>query len=127
MALITGIHHIALKCVGQAEYEKAITFYSETLQMPIVRTWATGTMLSTGTGLMEIFNDGESPLPQGAVRHFALATADVDGVIARVRAAGYPIATEPKDICIASQPPFPARIAFCIGPVGEEVEFFCEK
>ena len=21
----------------------------------------------------------------------------------------------------------PARIAFCIGPVGEELEFFCEK
>jgi glyoxylase I family protein len=34
---------------------------------------------------------------------------------------------EPKDIVIASEPPYPARIGFCIGPVGEEVEFFCVK
>ena len=24
----------------------------------------------------------------------------------------------------ASNPPFPIRVAFCIGPVGEEIEFF---
>jgi glyoxylase I family protein len=28
---------------------------------------------------------------------------------------------------IASTPVFPARIAFCRGPLGEEIEFFQEK
>ena len=44
-----------------------------------------------------------------------------------LRAAGYKITMEPTDIVIGSTPPYPARIAFCIGPVGEELEFFCEK
>ena len=44
-----------------------------------------------------------------------------------VREAGYRISVEPKDIIIQAKIPYPARIAFCIGPVGEEIEFFCEK
>ena len=44
-----------------------------------------------------------------------------------VRKAGYEITMEPTDNCIPSNPPYPARIAFCIGPVGEEIEFFCVK
>ena len=44
-----------------------------------------------------------------------------------VKAAGYEVFIEPKDIVIASNPPFPARIAFCRGPLGEEIEFFQEK
>ena len=83
-------------------------------------------MLSTGDGLLEIFASGD-PLPQGAIRHFALRTDRVDDCIAAVRKAGYAITVEPKDIVIASNPAFPARIAFCIGPVGEEIEFFQEK
>ena len=40
---------------------------------------------------------------------------------------GYEVFTQPNDIVIGSVPPFPARIAFCHGPVGEEIEFFQEK
>ena len=32
-----------------------------------------------------------------------------------------------RDIVITSEPPFPARIAFCRGPLQEEIEFFQEK
>ena len=32
-----------------------------------------------------------------------------------------------RDIVIASEPPFPAKIAFCRGPLQEEIEFFQEK
>ena len=52
---------------------------------------------------------------------------DVDGVIEKVKAAGYEVFIEPKDIVIRSDPPFPARMAFCYGPLGEELEFFQEK
>ena len=32
-----------------------------------------------------------------------------------------------RDIVITSEPPFPAKIAFCRGPLQEEIEFFQEK
>ena len=84
-------------------------------------------MFHTGAGLMEIFNDAECPLEQGTIRHFALETDDVDACVAKVKAAGYEVFIEPNDIVIASVPEFPARIAFCRDPVGEEIEFFQEK
>ncbi len=129
-SLICGIHHVALKCDGTAEFEKTLHFYQDVLGLEPVRSWGegenAGAMLSTGDGLLEIFASGKK-LPQGAIRHFALRTERVDDCVAAVRAAGYPITVEPKDIVIASNPPFPARIAFCTGPVGEEIEFFQER
>lgn len=129
-SLICGIHHVALKCDGTAEFEKALHFYQDVLGLEPVRSWGegknAGAMLSTGDGLLEIFASGRK-LPQGAIRHFALRTERVDDCVAAVRAAGYPITVEPKEIVIASNPPFPARIAFCTGPVGEEIEFFQER
>lgn len=46
--------------------------------------------------------------------------------VARTWKAGYEVFIEPKNIEIASMPVFPARIAFCRGPLGEEIEFFQE-
>ncbi len=128
---ITGVHHIALKCQGIEEFEKTLVFYHEILGMPIVRTWGEGdgsaAMLDTGAGMLEIFANATDRLSAGALRHLAFAVEDTDACVAAVRAAGYEITMEPTDIVIASRPPYPARIAFCIGPVGEEVEFFQEK
>ena len=64
---------------------------------------------------------------KGVIRHFAFATDDVDACVEVVKAAGYEVFIEPKDIEIASTPVFPARIAFCKGPLGEEIELFEEK
>ena len=129
-SLICGIHHVALKCDGTAEFEKTLHFYQDVLGLEPVRSWGegenAGAMLSTGDGLLEIFASGRK-LPQGVIRHFALRTERVDDCVAAVRDAGYPITVEPKEIVIASNPPFPARIAFCTGPVGEEIEFFQER
>ena len=44
-----------------------------------------------------------------------------------LKEAGYEVFIEPNDIVISSTPEFPARIAFCRGPVGEEIEFFQER
>ena len=57
----------------------------------------------------------------------SFATDDVDACVEAVKAAGYEVFIEPKDIEIASTPVFPARIAFCKGPLGEEIELFEEK
>ena len=127
---IHGIHHAALKCCGAEEFQRTIAFYRDVLGMAVRRTWGegeeAGAMLDTGSGLMEIFSNGKARLPQGAIRHIAFATDDVDACAAAVKQAGYTVFVEPKNIVIGSEPPYPARIAFCIGPVGEQIELFQE-
>ena len=128
---ITGVHHIVLKCLGIEEFEKTLAFYNGLLGMPVVRRWGSGlnsaVMLDTGAGMLEIFANAAERLSAGALRHLAFAVTDTDACVRAVRDAGYRITVEPTDIVIASNPPYPARIAFCTGPVGEEVEFFQEK
>ena len=125
---ILGVHHIAIKAKGVEAYNKLLDFYHGILGMPIVRTWGEGddlgSMVDTGAGMLELFSNAPDILGEGALRHLALEVEDVDVCIEAVRAAGYEITMEPKNIVIASEPPYPARIAFCVGPVGEEVEFF---
>ena len=130
MAMISGVHHIALKACGEEEFKKTVDFYQNVLHMPLIRSWEgeeAGVMLDTGAGLMEIFMNGEDHPGQGAIRHMAFDVEDTDACVEAVRAAGYEITRGPEDIVIGSVPPLPARIAFCIGPVGEEIEFFQVK
>lgn len=127
MALVKGIHHVCMKCDTMEKYEEAIRFYHETLKFPIVRQWPAGIMLSTGNGLIELFNNIEDRLPQGTIRHFALAADNVDALANRIEQAGYRITDPCHDVTIPSDPPFDIRIAFCIGPVGEEIELFEER
>lgn len=124
---VEGIHHVSMKCCNEEEYAEVLRFYRDILGIPVIRSWKNGVMLDTGSGLLEVFTDGDEALPKGVIRHFALAVSDVDACITAVREAGYEVFIEPKDIVIASKPEFPARIAFCKGPLGEEIEFFCEK
>ena len=125
---ITGVHHIALKARGVEAYEKTLAFYHDLLGLPIVRRWGTGENLAafvdTGAGYLEIFSNAPDELGEGALRHLALTVENTDACIEAVRAAGYAITMEPKDLVIPSEPPVCARIGFCEGPVGEAVEFF---
>ena len=131
--LTKGVHHIAIKCAGREHFERTMHFYHTLLGMPVVREWSSAeglpcAMVDIGGGSkMEIFANAPDVLPQGTLRHLAFAVNSVDECVATVRTAGYEITIEPTDICIQSNPPYPARIAFCIGPVGEEIEFFEEK
>ena len=129
--LIKGTHHVALKCDSEALFKKVIAFYTETLGLELIRTWGEGeksaAMISTGNSIIEVFAFGRVSDSTGSVNHFALATDDVDKCIEIVRAYGCKITVEPKDVTIASAVPFPIRVAFCIGPCGEEIEFFCER
>ena len=125
--MITGIHHVSMKCAGPEELERVRAFYCGVLGLSVKREWPEGVMLDTGSGLIEIFATGEGGRGKGAVRHFALACDDVDGMAGAVRRAGYEVFIEPKDIVIQSAPACPARIAFCTGPLGEEIELFQER
>ena len=124
--MISGLHHISLKCATLEEFEKAKKFYVDFLGFTIVREWPEGIMIDFGNGMLEIFNNGEGIKTKGALRHMAFATDNVDEMVNIVKNAGYEVFIEPKDIVIESNPIFPARMAFCYGPLGEEIEFFQE-
>ena len=47
-------------------------------------------------------------------------------MIDKIKGAGYEVFIEPNNIVIKSEPEFHARMAFCFGPLGEEIEFFQE-
>ena len=119
------IHHIALRTTPE-KYPEVERFYCDILGCRKVRDWKGGHMVSAGNAIIEIL-EGQAAEPNGEWMHLAFATDDPDTLIERVRAAGYPIQTEPFDVTIQSTPPFPIRIAFCRGPMGEIVEFFAEK
>ncbi len=128
---ILGVHHIAIKAKGLEKFEKLLHFYHEILGMPIARRWGTEdapvVMVDTGAGKLELFANAPDEPSTGALRHLAFAVENVDACIEAVRAAGYAITVEPKDAMLGTtEHPYPVRLSFCIGPVGEEVEFFTE-
>lgn len=125
--MITGLHHISMKCGTKEEFEKAKDFYLNLLGFRISREWPEGIMTECSNCRLEIFCNGEGIRTKGAIRHIAFATDDVDGIVEKVRAAGYRVFIEPNDIVIRSEPECRARMAFCYGPLGEEIEFFHEK
>ena len=129
MKNVKGIHHVCLKACGEAEFLRVVAFYRDTLGLSVAREWGSapdnlGVMLDTGAGLIEIFSNAPDTLSMGAIRHIALEVSDTDAVVCAVRELGYEIIMEPTDIVIPSEVPYPARIAFCKGPLGEEIEFF---
>ncbi|SFQ41019.1 glyoxylase I family protein [Lachnospiraceae bacterium XBB1006] len=125
--MIKGIHHISMKCNTQEEFFQVMVFYCEVLGLPIYREWEAGIMIDTGNGYIEVFNNEANVMQRGTLRHFALATDDVDGMVKRVKDAGYEVFIEPNDRVIPSIPELPIRMAFCYGPLGEEIEFFCVR
>ena len=125
--MITGVHHISLKCGTKEEMAKAKAFYLDLLGFSLIREWPDGIMISAGNCMLEIFGNGAGTRTKGALRHIAFATDDVDGITEKVKAAGYEVFIEPNDIVIRSDPPLPVRMAFCFGPLGEEIEFFKER
>jgi len=125
--MIIGLHHISMKCGTPEEFEKSKAFYVDLLGFKKVREWPDGIMIDFGNGMLEIFSNGAGIKAKGALRHVAFATDDVDEIVDKVKKAGYEVFIEPNDIVIESEPEFPARMAFCIGPLGEEIEFFQER
>lgn len=126
---ISGIHHVCLKTAGRAAWEKTVAFYTQVLGCPLVRSWGqgdgSGAMLDLGGCLLEIFADGDGPLPPGVYRHVAFRTDDVDGAVERMRRAGCAVTMEPADKRLGED--YPIRVAFCRGPAGESIELIQER
>ena len=65
--------------------------------------------------------------PDSPIVHFAFNVYDPDVFAKAVSDAGYEITTQPKTAVVNGYPGFTARLAFCKGPNGEIIEFFCMK
>ena len=57
--MITGLHHISMKCGTKEEFARAKSFYIELLGFRTVREWPEGIMLDYGNGMLELFCNGE--------------------------------------------------------------------
>lgn len=125
--MITGLHHISMKCGTEEDFNRAKSFYLDHLGFTPVRTWPEGILIDLGNTKLELFNNGNGVKTLGAIRHIAFATDDVDSIAAKVKQAGYEVFIEPNDIVIHSTPEVHARMAFCFGPLGEQIEFFREE
>ena len=127
--MIDGIHHVSIKYENEEMFNEALNFYCNILGLEEKLRWGEGekaaAMLKAGNCVVEMFATGRTQDKTGTVNHFAFATDKVDECIEAVRAAGYEITIEPKDVNLGGI--MPARVAFCVGPGGEEVEFFYEK
>ena len=125
--LIKGIHHISMKCETEEELVRVKEFYMDILGIKICREWDGGLMLDTCNGLIEIFTNQAGEHQLGVIRHMALLTDDVDSIVIKVKEAGYEVFVEPNDVDIPANPVYPLRMSFCYGPLGEQIEFFCER
>lgn len=124
-----GLHHICLKANGKEEFDKALAFYRDTFELPVLRTWgegnASGAMLQMDGIVLEMVAGGEDSTPNSYWRHIALRCAspeEVDAEAARLAALGYPTTKGPFSKNLGGD--YPIHVAFCEGPLGEEIEFF---
>ena len=125
--MITGIHHVSMRCRGEAEYRRVLGFYTDLLGLKPARQWDGAVMVDTGGGYIEIFRDrGDAPV-KGVVNHFALACTDTAATAEKLKTAGYEVFMGPAEVTLPCDPPLPACIAFVRGPRGEEIELFQER
>ena len=124
-----GIHHISLKADGVQQSRAILDFYQNVLSCPLIHQWGegeqAGAMLNLGNVLLEVMATGGAGLEKGRFAHIAFRSEDVDHSIEQVRRAGRPILVEPKDVNLGGT--YPARVGFCLGPAGEEIEFFQDQ
>lgn len=137
--MITGIHHVSMKCHGAEELKKVLSFYVDLLELRIVRIWdkegssipvseyklqlekIEGLMLDTGNGQLEIFTNLNYEPDTGIIRHFAFSVDDAEMYAQKCKSAGYEVFVGPKEINLGGQK---AKMAFCFGPLKEQIEFF---
>ena len=125
--MIKGIHHVSMKTRNDAEYERVKKFYSEILGLKIIKECESCLLLDTGNGIVEIFRNGTEEAVRGVIRHFAFAVDDVKACVDAVSGAGYEVFVPMKEVDVGGDRNLHATIAFCKGPLGEEIEFFSSE
>lgn len=131
--LVHGGHHIAIQT---RDWQDSVTLYRDVLGMTEAASSDNGSgqqvmLLDIGDGThLELFERAPStpPGPDGEfgdlLSHFALATTDVRAATEHLRAAGYAIVAEPRDVELGA---LELCISFFRGPSGELVELVEER
>lgn len=119
----TGFHHVALRV---PEFDKALAFYTEVLDMKIRAQWNNAALLQMDDGgHLELFA-GTDPIPESVSAgyfHLAYKVDDVDAALALAAEHGAPTTIQPKNANIGG---LDIRCGFCRGLGGETIEFFKE-
>jgi catechol 2,3-dioxygenase-like lactoylglutathione lyase family enzyme len=123
-----GFHHVAVRV---PDFDAGVRFYRDVLGFEKKVEWGEAekrvALLDTGDGnYVELLGGGSAGATlAGPFLHVAIRTTDVDGAVARARAAGMEVTVEPKDVTIQGRPfAVPVRLAFFKGPGGEVIELF---
>lgn len=123
---ITQLHHLSLK-VAESQYETVVDFYKEILGLKVIRIQDNATFLSCENVILEILiSDDSLNTAESVLNHFAFKAEDVDGLLERVKDAGYQVSMQPTKYVFQGKDPYPVYIAFFVGPAGESVELFRE-
>ena len=124
-----AMHHICMKANGKEEFDKALAFYQQVMGLKLLRTWGegntSGAMLDAGNIILEFVAGGEDSTPNSYWRHIAFKCSSpeqVDSEAKRLAEAGYPTTKGPFSKNLGGA--YPIHVAFCDGPMGEEIEFF---
>ena len=86
--LITGLHHVSMKCALPEELAEVRRFYCDLLGLRVVRELPAGIMLDTGCGMLEVFSNGEGTRTTGAIRHLAFSVSSAAKCADIVKQAG---------------------------------------
>lgn len=119
------IAHVALYTPA---FEQTIGFYEEVFgakNLGLFKIDRRGCWLSLDGDILEVF---ESPARKDGVwKHIAIACQDVDAVYQKALEHGAKAYVEPKNLSLELEQPLRARIAFVIGPGGEQIELFSQE
>lgn len=114
--------HVALYTPA---FEQTIGFYEEVFgakNLGYFKTDKRGCWLSLEGDILEVFES--QALGDGAWKHIAVACQNVDAVYQKALEHGAKAYVEPKSVNLELEKPIRARIAFIIGPGGEQIELF---
>ena len=126
-----GIAHLALKA---KDFDKSYKFYTEGTWHDPLSLMGRGDShiqmlkFGDGAGILRAVRRWKRRAPRdGKYIHFAYSVEDVDAAYETALAAGAKPLTPPKSVALESEPrKVTIRIAFVIGPDGEQIEFFKE-
>lgn len=119
------IAHVALYTPA---FEQTLRFYEAVFgakNLGLFKTDRRGCWLSLEGDILEVFES--QALGSGVWKHIAIACRDVDAVYQKALEHGAKAYVAPKSLFLELEKPVQARIAFVIGPSGEQIELFGEK
>ena len=132
--MVKGLHHVALRCSSLDNYTETLDFYKNIIGMTVKYSWGEGvyaaTMLELNGSVIVIFASGRASGDIGAINHFCFEVDDPALEVQQMQEAGYPVLVPATHVNLSltnsSKSELLLTYAYCMGPVGEVIEFYKE-